>query len=177
MKIAALDAQYREIQNDDVQDGGAVGSVACVTFEKFTDAKAAFELTTIVQGVESYTPGEFWRRELPCLLAALRQLERLPEIVIVDGYVWLDDIGRKGLGAHLHDALNGRAAVLGVAKQPFRGSAHAIPVLRGTSRQPLYITSEGIPARDAASAIASMHGKHRIPTLLKRVDQLCRAGL
>ncbi len=119
----------------------------------------------------------FWRRELPCILAILKQLPALPAVIVIDGYVWLDGDGRKGLGAYLFDALDGKVAIVGVAKRAFRGSAHAAPVLRGSSDRPLFVTANGMPPVEAAAAIASMHGKHRIPTLLKRVDERCRRGL
>lgn len=47
---------------------------------------------------------------------------------------------------------------------------------RGTSRSPLYVTAAGMDATEAARHIAEMHGPHRIPTLLKRIDRLCREG-
>ena len=46
---------------------------------------------------------------------------------------------------------------------------------RGKSQTPLFITAAGIDVHTAASFIQSMHGKFRIPTLLKQVDQLCRS--
>jgi deoxyribonuclease V len=97
--------------------------------------------------------------------------------VIVDGYVWLDGGGRKGLGAHLFDALDGRFAVVGVAKHSFHGATNAIPVLRGSSLRPLYVTAEGISPSDAAEGLRMMSGSDRNPILLKRVDQLCRETL
>lgn len=164
--IAAVDAHYR-------RDSACA---ACVTFEAWTDATPARELATLVHGVGAYVSGQLWRRELPCLLAVLSLLETAPTTVVIDGYVWLDDSGRKGLGAHLHDALEQRVAVVGVAKRAFRGSAHAVAVRRGDSRRPLYVTSQGMPLAEAAFAIASMHGEHRTPALLRRVDRLARHG-
>jgi deoxyribonuclease V len=63
--------------------------------------------------------------------------------------------------------------VVGVAKRPFRG-APALEVLRGASARPLYVTAIGIDAAHAADGVRRMHGAHRIPTLLTRVDRLCR---
>lgn len=164
--IAAIDVQYWEPD----------ASVGCVVFQDWQDPSPGHEYCLRVPEIEPYTPGQFYKRELPCIQAALRTLSELPGVIIVDGYVWLDDAGRKGLGAHLYDALDGQAAVVGVAKTPFLGSAHAAPVYRGNSRQPLYVTAEGIAQQEAADAVASMHGAYRIPTLLKRVDMLCRGG-
>jgi deoxyribonuclease V len=162
--LAALDAHY-------VDDHAFV---ACLTFASWRDASAIEELTTVVADIPEYEPGHFYRRELPCLLAGLGLLPAPPEIVVIDGYVWLDEHGRQGLGAHLHRALGGRAAVVGVAKNPFHGAGGAAEVQRGDSARPLYVSAEGMPLSEAADAVRSMHGPFRVPTLLKRVDQLCR---
>ncbi len=165
--IAAIDAQYDEHR----------GSVACVTFEGWTDAAPSSEHHTLVENVAEYQPGEFWRRELPCIQRVLQLLHSPPDIIVIDGYVFLDEDERPGLGAHLHAALGARCAVIGVAKHAFKGSAHAVQVHRGGSERPLFVTTAGLKPTIAALAIQSMHGEHRIPTLLKRVDQLCRAHL
>ena len=62
----------------------------------------------------------------------LKRLDALPSVLVVDGYVWLDEDARKGLGAHLFDALAGRAAIVGVAKHAFHG---AVPRRSSVSRQ------------------------------------------
>jgi deoxyribonuclease V len=165
--FAALDAQYVDHS----------ATVACVTFSDWAAEEAQRELVTTVDGVAEYQPGEFWRREVPGALAVLALLERKPDLVVVDGYVWLDGAGRKGMGAHLFDALNGAVAVIGVAKHSFAGSPHAALVHRGESDKPLFVTAQGMPLEQAQQAIAAMHGPFRIPTLLKRVDQLCRRSV
>jgi deoxyribonuclease V len=96
------------------------------------------------------------------------------ETIVVDGYVWLEE-GKHGLGAHLYEALGRRVPVVGVAKTRFVGAA-AKAVQRGSSRRPLYVSAAGIDPRIAARHIQSMHVAYRIPTLLRRVDQLCRQG-
>ena len=47
-------------------------------------------------------------------------------------------------------------------------------IYRGDSAKPLFVTAVGMTLEEAKAHIASMHGEHRIPTLLRRVDQLCR---
>jgi len=68
---------------------------------------------------------------------ALRHLlPALPAVIVVDGYVRLPD-ARPGLGAHLYESLARCAAVVGIAKRPFKGigaSDGVLPVLRGASR-------------------------------------------
>jgi deoxyribonuclease V len=108
------------------------------------------------------------------VLAALERPPSILDLVIVDGYVWLGP-DRGGLGFHLHEALGRQVPVVGVAKTRFAGdSTTAVPVLRGQSQRPLFVTSVGIPVVEAAERIRRMHGSFRIPTLLKEVDRLCR---
>lgn len=169
--IAILDVDYRP-------DGSAVA--ACVTAHGFADAAPAAEYTVRVAGVEAYVPGQFYRRELPCLLAVLKALPAPPAVCVVDGYVWLGDTNTPGLGAHLFAALNengGSVAVVGVAKTRFANAAPVAEVLRGAaSTRPLFVSAAGMLLDDAAKAVETMHGAYRLPTLLKRVDSLCRAA-
>jgi deoxyribonuclease V len=163
--IAALDVAYT-----------ARGAhAAAVLFDDWTSPAAVTERCVALAEVAAYIPGEFYRRELPCLLAALNQLAELPHTILIDGYVWLAP-DRPGLGFHLFEALSSRAIIVGVAKSQFSGASSALPVLRGTSAKPLFITAQGIPADVAAKCVASMHGKFRIPTLLQRADALSRIG-
>lgn len=150
-------------------------TAACLLFHHFGDAAEARALTAQIADVAPYEPGAFYRRELPCLLEVLHRVEDPLEVVIIDGYVWLSADRRPGLGARLHEALGG-VVVVGVAKTGFHGAgAVAVPVLRGKSAAPLHVTAAGAPATEAAGWIRSMHGPHRIPTLLRRVDRLSRA--
>jgi deoxyribonuclease V len=159
----------------DVHYSVADAVAACVLFDEWTDDRPARELATRVTAPPAeYEPGELWRRELPALLAVLEPVVHELELVVVDAYVWLDADGRPGLGARLFAALGERVPVMGVAKTAFAGSTHAAPVLRGASARPLYVTAAGIASDVAAAHIASMHGAHRIPTLLGRVDRLAR---
>jgi deoxyribonuclease V len=148
--------------------------VACVTFERWDDLSASHEFVLDTAGVQPYEPGQFYQRELPSLLSILKRLPTRPEIVVIDGYVWLDEEGRMGLGAHLFEALGKTIPIIGVAKTRFATATNAIEVLRGTSARPLYVTAAGIGQVEAADSIRRMHGDNRIPTLLKRADQLSR---
>jgi deoxyribonuclease V len=122
-----------------------------------------------------YRPGHFYERELPVLLALLAQVEHPLEAVIIDGYVWLGAASEKGLGAHLYEALDRAVPVVGVAKTAFKGSGFAVPVSRGGTTRPLYVTAVGMDPGVAAEHVRAMHGPYRIPTLLKEVDRLSRA--
>lgn len=160
----ALDVDYRD-------DGSA--RAALVGFRAWDDAGAAHESVARVARVEPYEPGAFYRRELPCLLAALRDAPSPPTCVVVDGHAWLRALDDPGLGARLWEALGRAVPVVGVAKQAFQDGV-AVPVLRGGSEKPLWVTAAGMDARDACRCVAVMHGAHRLPTLLKRADRACR---
>lgn len=118
-----------------------------------------------------YQPGQFYRRELPLILTALTDFH-LPDIeaIIIDGYVYLDADGRLGLGGHLYRELGAQIPVVGVAKSYFRDN-NAIPVLRGKSSKPLYVTACGIAPEMAAEQLAGMAGPYRMPDILATVDQ------
>lgn len=146
---------------------------AAVTFRDWSDAKAVDEKTVHIFEVAPYVPGEFFRRELPCLLAVLKTLPAI-KTVVIDGYVWLDNESTLGLGGHLYQALGQRVQVVGIAKTKFRGAIEVCEVLRGSSTRPLYVSAAGIEAALAADCVRSMHGNHRIPSLISRVDYLCR---
>ena len=164
--LACVDSQY----------GQDVIRTAAVLFSQWNDASATQELLhEEPSAAEAYVPGEFYKRELPLILATLQPVLGELQSVVIDGYVWLDSNGRKGLGAWLHESLAAKV-VIGVAKTHFQGSA-AIELLRGKSQSPLFVTAAGIDVSEAARCIESMHGEYRIPTLLKRADFLARHGL
>jgi deoxyribonuclease V len=166
--IALLDAAY--------SDKSSVA--ACVTAYDWTSPAPIAEFTHRAGKSEEYRPGEFYRREMPLLMSVLKMLPDRPSVIVVDGYVWLDADGRKGLGAHLFEALRGRTAIVGVAKTRFADAGQWVTqVNRGESKNPLWVTSAGLTMSEASMAITRMHGANRIPTLLGRVDQLARKTL
>jgi len=128
----------------------------------------------MVPEVRPYRPGQFWLRELPALRAALDGLIGMV-LLIVDGYADLGPDGRPGLGAHAHFEF--AVPVIGVAKSAFRTATHAIPVLRGTSARPLYVTAAAMPRAEAADLVQRMAGRYRLPDALRRADTLARHGL
>ena len=66
--------------------------------------------------------------------------------------------------------------VIGVAKTAFRPATHAVPVLRGGSARPLYVTAAGLPLASAADLVRRMAGRYRLPDALRRADALSRQG-
>ncbi len=164
--IIATDVQY-----DDTRRTARAAALGFTTWEA---DHAESQFIAELSGVAPYVPGQFYLRELPCLQAVLAQVTGPISTVIVDGHVWLGE--RPGLGHFVWTALGERCPVLGVAKSRYH-SGGAEPVLRGQSLRPLYVSSVGIPTARAIQRLRSMHGPHRIPTLLKQVDQLARRGV
>jgi deoxyribonuclease V len=162
--FAAVDVQYL--------DSGQARA-ALVGAESAAFSAAVTEKVVLVASVAPYIPGEFWRRELPCLRAVLDGVGGV-ELLVVDGYVDLDPSGRPGLGAHAHSEFG--VPVIGVAKTPFASATHAVPVVRGTSGavRPLYVTAAGLPVAEAASMVREMAGRYRLPDALRRADSLAR---
>lgn len=168
MKLA-IDVGYHET--------GA--TAAGVLFHDWVDRDSSDEVSVSVRNVVPYQSGQFYKRELPCMISLLNQLNCDVEVVIVDGFVWLskdEKAPKPGLGAFLFEHLEKKVPVIGVAKTEF-AQCGAADLLRGNSRRPLFISSVGIEPVEAIQCIKQMHGEFRIPTLLKRVDSLSRVVL
>ena len=120
-------------------------------------------------------PGEFYKRELPCLLQVYAQIKEIINIIIIDGYVMLGK-ERKGLGGYLYEALDKKIPIIGVAKTFFKNCVHYTEVYRGKSTRPLYVSSIGLDLDFSAALICNLEGPYRIPTVLKAVDRLTRLG-
>jgi exodeoxyribonuclease-5/deoxyribonuclease V len=98
--------------------------------------------------------------------------------IIIDGFVYLDDNQKLGLGGHLYLQLQGKIPIIGVAKTNFATlEKNKRQLLRGSSMKPLYITSIGINLDYATELIKNMKGNNRIPTLLKTLDTLTKERL
>jgi deoxyribonuclease V len=162
----------------DVAYAADAAGVACVLAGAWTSATPAAKISDCVAcAPAAYVPGEFYKRELPLLRSVIDGLSIRPAVIVVDGYVWLGDNEAPGLGARLYEALRSTVPVVGIAKTPYRDDTWSERIYRGNSRRPLYVTSAGIGNAEAAGFVASMHGGHRIPTLLQQVDHLARAAL
>lgn len=157
----------------DYKSQGAVA--AGIGFSAWSQTSSDFELVSHISEVADYESGQFYKRELPCLLALIEEHRLQPKVIIVDGFVYLDQQQKPGLGKHLYDALGGRVAVIGVAKNAHQEIPNEWGVYRGESCKPLFVSSVGIQLDVAQQNILSMAGKFRMPTLLKQADSLCRA--
>ena len=163
--IACVDVQYDDFHH--------TAKAALLQASRWTDLAPNWQSVVEVQEVAPYEPGRFFLRELPCLLKVLATSSNVLEVIVVDGYVWLDRDQRPGLGAKLFESLGEICPVIGVAKSRFY-DAPGTDVFRGNSRQPLIVSSVGIDESTAAESIKSMHGPFRVPTLLRIVNQLAQ---
>jgi deoxyribonuclease V len=157
--------------------GDELAVAAGVAFADWRSDRIARTQVVRIRKVRPYSPGNFFERELPCLLAVIDQFGELPDTIVIDGYVTLGEDDRDGLGAHLYVALERQVSVIGVAKSRFAGTPVDREVFRGESARPLYVTSRRIALEAAKQLILGMHGAHRVPTLLAAADQACRAAM
>ncbi|MTH17376.1 endonuclease V [Flavobacterium sp. LC2016-01] len=148
----------------------------CIEFTEWNQEKDFKVHTEIIDNVEEYVPGAFYKRELPCILSLLNNIDlKLVDVIIVDGFVYLDDDKKYGLGGHLYEKLNKEIPIIGVAKTNFASiEKDKKALLRGDSIKPLYITSIGIDLDEAYQKVESMAGEFRMPTLLKEMDRLTK---
>jgi deoxyribonuclease V len=163
--ILALDVYYR----------GDSATAIGVVFD-WTDDKPRQVISAALTSVAGYIPGQFYKRELPCLLGITAQVD-LGQIkaIIIDGYVYVDNALSPGLGAYLYEALGSRIPVIGAAKTAFCQNQETVtPVCRGASQSPLYVSAIGMEMEQAALHITEMQGKFRMPTILRELDRLTR---
>ena len=161
--IACVDVDYRREE----------AVAACAGIRHWSHASPCME--RVVRSHEAaapYMPGQFYLREMPMILRVLDPVTEVA-LIVVDGYVWLAK-DRPGLGAHVYEHLGGRIPVVGVAKNAFHNNDCAVPIVRGDSNRPLYVTAVGIDLDLAVESVARMAGPHRVPTILRRVDHLAR---
>ena len=163
--ILAVDVDYRK-------NNHAV--IAGIVFKNWQDEEATKIIVTNLDNIEDYISGQFYKRELPCILKLLNEIQYTLKCIVIDGYVFLDE-NKKGLGAYLYEALDKKIPVIGVAKTAFKNISSDTYLYRGESKKPLYITAAGIELEEAKKSIKKMYGKYRFPKLLKEVDSICRA--
>ena len=158
----------------DVQYYNNSGIVAGVEFASWTTNIPSKICISHIESVSTYIPGQFYKRELPCILSLINEHNLSPKYIVIDGYVYLDGYSKPGLGKHLYDALHGKIKIIGVAKKPFSEISDEYEIFRGSSKKPLYITCAGEELSTAKANVRAMYGNHRIPYMLNKVDQVCR---
>ena len=141
--------------------------------------EAAAPMQTIIEyvdEVQEYIPGEFYKRELPCIEALLAKIgTSMLDTVIIDGHIYVDNNGTYGLGGRTFELLERKIPVIGVAKTGFHTNKETVvEVLRGESKNPLHVSAIGMEVALAAARIKAMHGSYRIPDILKKLDMVTK---
>jgi len=148
----------------------------CIAFEDWNSETESFIYSENTEISADYESGAFYKRELPCILSLLKKIDlKEGDLIIVDGYVTLDNSGQIGLGGYLYESLNKKYPVIGIAKNGFASEDNLRKtIFRGESKTPLFLTAGGIDTDDIKIKVENMYGAYRIPTLLKKLDQLTR---
>ncbi len=159
MPIAILDVRYDLTGN---------ATAACVVLRSFDSSESLEERTARVRVGASHD-----ERELRPLRAVLEKVRSELQVVVIDGYVWLDGTTRPGPGARLYQALGESVAVLGIAKTRCAGGEpEALEVRRGRASSPLFVTAVGFPPPVIGKLVKAMHGRGRVPWALARAAEL-----
>ena len=163
-----LDVFYNDIDEE------CTAKVSGIRFQGVEQVEILSEHTVTVDNVAPYESGQFYKREMPCLLALIEQVSQPYDVIIIDGYVWLDGVQKAGLGKFLYDHLSDKKPIIGIAKNQFCDISDDYAVWRGRSKHPLYVTSIGINSVQAKDMVSRLAGEHRIPTIVTHVDRLGR---
>lgn len=161
----------------DVHYDAEGAQAAAVAFEDWGAPEALRTYTSRIAHVEKAPRGELDLRELPCLLQLLREHALDPEVIVIDGFVHLDAQETPGLGQHLFHALGGRVAIIGISKTAMVDTPAQFEVFREEETRPLIVTCAGIDLGAAKARLRAMHGRKRVPTLLKMVARLAKAAV
>jgi deoxyribonuclease V len=161
----ALDVHYRE----------DVAKIVGVLFD-WEDVQPKKIIVEYINEVSEYIPGEFYKRELPCIIEILNKVDlNTIDTIIIDGHIYVDDDLKYGLGGYVWQAVNEKIPIIGVAKTSFyKNKATVQEVTRGNSAKPLYVSSIGIDVDKALELIKNMKGDYRIPTILKELDRITK---
>lgn len=136
-----------------------------------------------------YVPGYLSFREIPAILAALPQLQRVPDLILCDGQ-GLAHPRRCGLACHLGVLLD--LPTIGVAKSRFIGEHEAVPLEQGswkplvddgetigvvlrsrTNVKPIYVSvGHKISLSTAISYVMGCLTRYRLPETTRWADKL-----
>ncbi len=164
--ILAIDVYY---YNEKAKSVGVI-------FQHWTDALPIDIKTSYTHNILAYEPGNFYKRELPCILDLLATVNMSTiNTIIIDGHVYVDNMGTYGLGGKLYEALQNTIPIVGIAKNAFASNnENTIPIQRGDSKKPIYVSAIGMDVHTIALEVQHMHGIFRMPTLLTILDQETR---
>lgn len=151
-------------------------TAAAVAFEAWDAAEATRTYLSHIAHVEPAVRGALDLRELPCVMQLLREHKLEPELILIDGFVHLDADETPGLGQHIFQALGGSVPIVGISKKRLPGLTAQFEVMREEDEetQPLLVTCAGIDIGAAKARLRTMHGRKRVPTLMKLVARLAK---
>ena len=162
----------------DVHFEGDTARVAAVAFDDWAAAEGTRNYALAIAHVDKPPKGETDLRALPWFVQLLDANRLQPEVIVLDGFVHLDAQDTPGLGRRLHDTLGGRVAVIGVSKSTFKGDTpDQFCIFREDETPPLVITCEGIDLGAAKARIRMMHGRKRLPTLMKLAARIAKGSV
>lgn len=149
---------------------------ACIGIENWQSENPGLQFSEKSLVESEYISGQFYKRELPGIINLLKKINlKKSDLIIIDGYVYLDDYQSNGLGGYLYEELNKEIPIIGVAKKKYKLLQNGCrEVYRGKSKKPLFVTTAGIDVDRAKKIIEEMPGSFRIPLILKLVDQLSK---
>ena len=107
----------------DVDYGDDHAIAAGILFKDWQSDVVELQKTVRVDEVAEYQSGKFYKRELPCLIHLIDSLPKFPDLLLVDSYVYLGCKEKPGLGAYLYNHYEGKAPVIGVAKNNFKSES------------------------------------------------------
>jgi deoxyribonuclease V len=157
-----------------VQLDGAQANAAAVAFDAWDEAEATKTYFSRIDQVGKAVRGELDLRELPCVMQLLSEHKLEPELILFEGFVHLDADDTPGLGHHLFQALGGKVPVVGVSKKSLPGLSAQFEVMREEETPPLIVTTAGLDIGAAKVRLRSMHGRKRVPTLMKLATRLAK---
>ena len=161
----------------DVHIEGDSARAAAVAFDDWAAAEGTRQFALAIAHVEKPARGELDLRALPWLIQLLEANRLQPEAIVLAGLVHLDAQDTPALGRRLHDALGGRCAVIGVSKSGFKDAPAQFEVHREEEAAPLIVTCAGIDLGAAKARVRTMHGRKRVPTLMKLAARIAKGSV
>ena len=157
---------------------GDTARVAAVAFDDWAAFEGTKNYSLDIGHIEKPAKGELDLRALPWFIQLLDANRLQPEVIVLDGFVHLDTQETPALGRRLHDTLGGRTAVIGVSKSVFKGTdtPDQFCIFREDETPALVVTSAGIDLGAAKARIRAMHGRKRMPTLMKLAARIAKGN-
>jgi len=157
-------------------DLGGSTAVAAVAFDEWDAGEASRTFACRASSVDPPVRSPRGTAELAAVLQMLREHTLEPEVIVIDGPVHLDAAEKPGWGRQLFDALGGRSAVIGISTRAVPGLPAQFEVWRDDEARPLIVTCIGLDLGAAKARVRTMHGRRRVPTLMKLAARLARSG-